>query len=138
GNAFRYVRYFAPGQGFGNVAEIEFWGKDATAKSRPPVAPPKAAEVKDVIIKGHAPSPPKSATQAAGAAGTRPAATQRATTVAAASQPATAPASYRITLAADDQMTGAILDWSEKSLRLGTALGEGGKLEIPVESLREV
>ncbi|HLL88929.1 MAG TPA: DNRLRE domain-containing protein, partial [Tepidisphaeraceae bacterium] len=36
GGAYRYVRYLSPANGWGNVAEVEFWGAAGAAAGQPP------------------------------------------------------------------------------------------------------
>jgi hypothetical protein len=212
--AVRYVRYLTPGQGNGNVAEIEFWGRDAApagnngggnpATRRAAPATRRAAATPTTAPAGDGPPPPGTAIVTvrtavvapapagaptgggsvlvvqgdngvvtvplpavggtvkiaqAGVAGAAaappppptPPSTQTspkpAATQATASQPATAAAAatttatWRITLLNDDQLTGPLLDWSEKTARLAIpaipAIVAGGQLDIPVESIRE-
>jgi hypothetical protein len=110
--AFRYVRFLSPKQGIGNVAEIEFWGHDASAV----VAPEKKSTGK----------PPA----------TRPASTAK--PIAAATTPTTAGTSIRVMLADAEQLNGAMLGWSEKAIRIATPFSADGGLDVPVDAMREM
>ncbi len=98
GKSFRYVRYLSPNGGHGNVAEIEFWGTDATPLS----------------------------TAAVGKAATKPSSSQPGAVM------------LRAVFGEDDQLSGPLVAWSEKGLRLKAPFGDNAEIEIPVAALREV
>ena len=124
----RFVRYLTSETGAGNVAEIEFWGRDAGTVAAPSV--PSALN-----------KPPDTKAATTGPTGVKQNTTKP--TNVAASPPTATPSpansiALRVILGGDDQLGGVLIDWSEKRLRIATPFGADGGLDIPVESLRAV
>ena len=110
--AVRYVRYIGADGSMCNIAEAEFWGRDPVEKGAKEVPGPNTASTKVTAVKGK---------QATSLPASQPAGTK-----------------LRILLGGEEQITGPLLAWSEKQLRIGTPYVADGGLDIPVESLHEV